>query len=115
MTAAMVLPQLPGILLEQAPGLFAVLRLPVAVEAGLGQGRAERLTIDVEEGDALGLEIVPQRHRQLGDVGTLIRGGTVELLFHDGPQVGRQTLPGARSEEHTSELQSPLNLVCRLL
>src|SRR5256885_8097971 len=24
-------------------------------------------------------------------------------------------LPGARSEEHTSELQSPCNLVCRLL
>src|SRR5258708_16946493 len=27
----------------------------------------------------------------------------------------RQTLPGIRSEEHTSELQSPDHLVCRLL
>src|SRR5256885_9187529 len=27
----------------------------------------------------------------------------------------RNHLPGARSEEHTSELQSPCNLVCRLL
>src|SRR5256885_11448214 len=27
----------------------------------------------------------------------------------------RQTLLGCRSEEHTSELQSPCNLVCRLL
>src|SRR5256885_10933250 len=26
-----------------------------------------------------------------------------------------QLLPGGRSEEHTSELQSPCNLVCRLL
>src|SRR5256885_10341083 len=27
----------------------------------------------------------------------------------------RRIPPGARSEEHTSELQSPCNLVCRLL
>src|SRR5256885_11765056 len=27
----------------------------------------------------------------------------------------RQAVPGRRSEEHTSELQSPCNLVCRLL
>src|SRR2546426_318939 len=32
----------------------------------------------------------------------------------DGMRVPR-TLPQARSEEHTSELQSPCNLVCRLL
>src|SRR5256885_12650477 len=28
---------------------------------------------------------------------------------------GRRRLAGTRSEEHTSELQSPCNLVCRLL
>src|SRR5256885_11670031 len=28
---------------------------------------------------------------------------------------GKLYLPGGRSEEHTSELQSPCNLVCRLL
>src|SRR5256885_9812104 len=28
---------------------------------------------------------------------------------------GKPTAPGWRSEEHTSELQSPCNLVCRLL
>src|SRR2546426_8832034 len=28
---------------------------------------------------------------------------------------GPRRLPGERSEEHTSELQSPCNLVCRLL
>src|SRR5256885_12121625 len=32
-----------------------------------------------------------------------------------GPGCVRQRGAGARSEEHTSELQSPCNLVCRLL
>src|SRR2546426_4988996 len=31
------------------------------------------------------------------------------------PSARRRTRPRARSEEHTSELQSPCNLVCRLL
>src|SRR5256885_12237580 len=34
------------------------------------------------------------------------------LWTHAGPQ---RESPRARSEEHTSELQSPCNLVCRLL
>src|SRR5256885_12749195 len=46
---------------------------------------------------------------RLGDLAALLRG-----LPHSGrecsPENGR-----ARSEEHTSELQSPCNLVCRLL
>src|SRR5256885_13249351 len=32
-----------------------------------------------------------------------------------GGQAGQLALLGMRSEEHTSELQSPCNLVCRLL
>src|SRR5256885_5103762 len=32
-----------------------------------------------------------------------------------GPNEGRGLCLGFRSEEHTSELQSPCNLVCRLL
>src|SRR5690348_18106601 len=36
-------------------------------------------------------------------------GENVELVFHQHPLVMR------RSEEHTSELQSPVHLVCRLL
>src|SRR5574337_2180649 len=32
-----------------------------------------------------------------------------------GPSTAGFCEPGTRSEEHTSELQSPLNLVCRLL
>src|SRR5256885_7662181 len=37
------------------------------------------------------------------------RGGTCAGRWHDGIRTWR------RSEEHTSELQSPCNLVCRLL
>src|SRR2546426_7801347 len=37
-----------------------------------------------------------------------------EALPVQGPR-GRVRPPGGRSEEHTSELQSPCNLVCRLL
>src|SRR5690348_17981851 len=32
-----------------------------------------------------------------------------------GPQTARHSLAASRSEEHTSELQSPVHLVCRLL
>src|SRR5256885_4553717 len=42
-----------------------------------------------------------------------------DLLHFDDPHLYRWLLPepdrSARSEEHTSELQSPCNLVCRLL
>src|SRR5256885_6291249 len=46
-----------------------------------------------------------------------IGGGSLELaLAADGVLDDLASLPfGARSEEHTSELQSPCNLVCRLL
>src|SRR5256885_12778873 len=51
---------------------------------------------------------------------TLFRSGsaTATLLARDGATVVagyRQDRQRARSEEHTSELQSPCNLVCRLL
>src|SRR5256885_10780871 len=43
--------------------------------------------------------------------GTLTPGGEIRARFGiEGPFGG-----GKRSEEHTSELQSPCNLVCRLL
>src|SRR5260370_19503965 len=46
-------------------------------------------------------------------------GGQHRLLGFDGlevePEVAQPELVLSRSEEHTSELQSHLNLVCRLL
>src|SRR5256885_9584243 len=60
---------------------------------------------------------------------TLFRSGVAAVLDHDVVEVLLRVRPGrarvgepvveddlaARSEEHTSELQSPCNLVCRLL
>src|SRR2546427_2650340 len=44
-----------------------------------------------------------------------VRFGSVRLAWTSlGPKVSR-CVPGLRSEEHTSELQSQSNLVCRLL
>src|SRR5256885_13286709 len=40
---------------------------------------------------------------------------TLEPERHGGVDVGGVEQQGERSEEHTSELQSPCNLVCRLL
>src|SRR2546426_1465610 len=59
-------------------------------------------------------------------VADIIPGGAAGRHFHPGPEVayileGSFVLepegkpPVTRSEEHTSELQSPCNLVCRLL
>src|SRR5256885_10527172 len=51
---------------------------------------------------------------------TLFRSGDTELFdYFAAAQVTAQAMAGVaqrpRSEEHTSELQSPCNLVCRLL
>src|SRR5256885_10376466 len=51
------------------------------------------------------------RARLCGLMRARLRGG-LALPAH-GP--GLTSPPAARSEEHTSELQSPCNLVCRLL
>src|SRR5579864_9146016 len=43
------------------------------------------------------------------------RAAGIEFLCHGMPQIARATGEIIRSEEHTSELQSHVNLVCRLL
>src|SRR5450631_3790604 len=48
--------------------------------------------------------------------GRIERGyGGPSIFFADGNVRGDLTRAGERSEEHTSELQSHVNLVCRLL
>src|SRR5256885_11674158 len=44
-----------------------------------------------------------------------VRTVVVEERPYVQPVVDREAVLGERSEEHTSELQSPCNLVCRLL
>src|SRR5436189_4391229 len=47
----------------------------------------------------------PRRHRVVGELRAVAHPRAIDLAGGDG----------ARSEEHTSELQSPMYLVCRLL
>src|SRR5256885_11919676 len=42
-------------------------------------------------------------------------GGVESLIGHPASMTHASVPPEMRSEEHTSELQSPCNLVCRLL
>src|SRR5438552_13326336 len=66
-----------------------------------------------------------ERARFLGDGGRLSHGemeagdGLIMLAtpspHYHGPKRHREESEAARSEEHTSELQSPDHLVCRLL
>src|SRR5256885_12660442 len=44
-----------------------------------------------------------------------LRTGTPYFWIDGLPEADRQEAYAQRSEEHTSELQSPCNLVCRLL
>src|SRR2546426_3285117 len=48
-------------------------------------------------------------------VGAIPGVAKVEVDFTANVQQGRSQIKDNRSEEHTSELQSPCNLVCRLL
>src|SRR5688500_19713020 len=43
-----------------------------------------------------------------------VRAGRAKHAHEDMPQYALSRLTPQRSEEHTSELQSPCNLVCRL-
>src|SRR5256885_8625080 len=66
--------------------------IEVSRDLGRATGRAARLA--------------SRRRRRLRESGVEQQGGR---------QPGAKRRPGCRSEEHTSELQSPCNLVCRLL
>src|SRR5205807_5907344 len=71
-------------------------------------------------------ELAPPLHREADQQGEVLTRAKADLLTGVGEeqrraqtqemQMRRQlTTRGVRSEEHTSELQSPCNLVCRLL
>src|SRR5437879_7434507 len=59
------------------------------------------------------------RSGEVGDRGTGVERGGADLAGRPQGRLLRADVPGiaggARSEEHTSELQSPMYLVCRLL
>src|SRR5690348_18182024 len=72
---------------------------------------AERRRIDGEPFDECRLAEEPG-HEQQDVVGRLVR---CERVRGGGAAGRRRLVPFFRSEEHTSELQSPVHLVCRLL
>src|SRR2546426_11845212 len=107
---------------------------PVGEPAGLQLAEVEPgrpAEPDVAEGDARvrePLAVIPRAHdemTQVGAVGSLQHGVARErselVLLVPPPAHGERRdggvgeVAGQRSEEHTSELQSPCNLVCRLL
>src|SRR2546430_11416948 len=57
--------------------------------------------------DLSGTLISPDQARVSSEVGGIVRDVLVEI--------GQEVAAGQRSEEHTSELQSQSNIVCRLL
>src|SRR5256885_10231476 len=61
-------------------------------------------------------ELVALLNEYLGDMTEILfkRWGTLDKYIGDA-NMGFWGSPFPRSEEHTSELQSPCNLVCRLL
>src|SRR5256885_5313891 len=71
----------------------------------VGDGRGAALVGNVH---AFGAALLPE---QLGR--QMVRGAVARTRETDLAGVGLER--GDRSEEHTSELQSPCNLVCRLL
>src|SRR3712207_7241821 len=61
---------------------------------------------------------VGHRYQETGPTGAVavhVRDSHVPIQDGQGVLRGRRHRPGARSEEHTSELQSRQYLVCRLL
>src|SRR2546430_3592901 len=73
-------------------------------ETGIDMARRMRRMVSASAGS-------PQRLRH--PVMSISAGELIETLF--SVEMARASSPGRRSEEHTSELQSQSNLVCRLL
>src|SRR5205807_8680968 len=63
--------------------------------------------------DSSAIVVVSDHGDQFYEHGSVGHGDTVYQELTHVPLIIRA--PGLRSEEHTSELQSPCNLVCRLL
>src|SRR2546426_3018630 len=83
---------------------FAVGTMSLAVRAAMGPD--DKFDLVIKGGELLD---PGQKLRVRRDIG--IRVGRIEAIEADIPV----TRASRRSEEHTSELQSPCNLVCRLL
>src|SRR2546426_7046465 len=91
---------------------YADLRLEITEAKGAGAENGTPKFSGDDYGFALGVRVLAgDRMIAPGYVGQVL--GTADVPDLD--QILKDALERARSEEHTSELQSPCNLVCRLL
>src|SRR5205807_7619535 len=88
-------------------------RLDLPRELGLaGQALAARRAAELR---AVAAREVRRRLEATGGGDVDDRHGGLQQQLARAAQAQLQVVPLGRSEEHTSELQSPCNLVCRLL
>src|SRR5258708_22810985 len=83
-------------------------RSPLFPYPTLFRSRARR--VPAKQARERSRETVPARHRL-----AIVTGFIVPDSSRPCPLAAPAATPAARSEEHTSELQSPDHLVCRLL
>src|SRR5688572_32679045 len=98
------------ILLLPCSMLFPYTTLFRSIDRGLGLRIGDAAVVDREDERGIG----PAEGRRVGleQVDRLLGLGSWDGVVVAGLTAGRD---GERSEEHTSELQSQSNLVCRLL
>src|ERR1022692_541928 len=89
-----------------------ITHLPASPAGGAGDGRLARSRAAAFA--LVALFQAPHLHL-LGDAKCGFLKLESDIFAQIGPALGARTAASPRSEEHTSELQSPCNLVCRLL
>src|SRR3989449_8499324 len=89
-------------------------RSPLFPYTTLFRSRVGRETAELAD-RALHGSVTPRRSRLASPPPPARSPPPPESLHAGGPPRGRPPAPPPRSEEHTSELQSRLHLVCRLL
>src|SRR6478752_9687000 len=78
-----------GDLLHKVPGGGAIFLLPLSIEVCAGERLSEIVLLDIDERDALGLQVRLQGVTQFGDIGPLVARRLVELAGDDCLHVGR--------------------------
>src|SRR5688500_19665112 len=104
------------IVLATAAASLALMATPTAAQSYTGPYFTSSKTQAILGGESRLAAILAQQSGQpLPQAAALSPAGYAAPLQRAAMPIYRPTVPMDRSEEHTSELQSPCNLVCRLL